>query len=43
MLQMKRGIILVKRELEILKGILKGLVATHRDTWVLLPRFHEVN
>ncbi|KAG0154374.1 hypothetical protein PDIDSM_1754 [Penicillium digitatum] len=32
MLQMKRGIILVKRELEILRGILKGLVATHRDT-----------
>ncbi|CAI7606688.1 unnamed protein product [Penicillium discolor] len=32
MLQIKRGVILVKRELEILKGVLKGLAVTHRDT-----------
>lgn len=32
MLQIKRGVILVKRELEVLKGVLKGLAVTHRDT-----------
>jgi adenylosuccinate lyase len=32
MLQIKRGISLVKRELVSLKGVLKGLAATHRDT-----------
>lgn len=32
MLQIKRGVILVKRELEILKGVLRGLAVTHRDT-----------
>ncbi|CAG8294557.1 unnamed protein product [Penicillium salamii] len=32
MLQIKRGVALVRRELETLKGVLKGLAATHRDT-----------
>lgn len=32
MLQIKRGVALVKRELETLKRVLKGLATTHRDT-----------
>jgi adenylosuccinate lyase len=32
MLQSKRGLFLVKRELENLKEVLKGLASTHRDT-----------
>ena len=32
MLQIKRGVALVKRELETLKGVLKDLATSHRDT-----------
>lgn len=32
MLQIKRGVALVKRELETLKGVLKDLATRHRDT-----------
>lgn len=32
MLQIKRGLVLVKKELETLKGVLRGLASTHRET-----------
>lgn len=34
MLQIKRGLMLVQRELESLRGILTRLATTHRDTYV---------
>lgn len=34
MLQIKRGLVLVKRELQTLKSVLTGLASTHRDTYV---------
>lgn len=34
MLQIKRGLVLVQRELESLRGTLTTLATTHRDTYV---------
>ncbi|KAJ5183045.1 hypothetical protein N7492_000661 [Penicillium capsulatum] len=37
MLQIKRGLVLVERELQTLNRILSGLATTHRDTYVDSP------